>query len=232
MNTHLKYTMKSLLAGVALLGLTSVAGAAAGLTVYDGVNPLITVVDNGPGDYNLSTGTISVITNVGVSSLATVTATTKPAIGSGTAPQMNIHITDTTSAWGSLRVVFTENGFGPFTGNLPFTMVGTVVGSGPATVTYSLYYNSANVLGATTTPIGSPDTTTLPNPASGSGLVTLGAPYSLTEVIQITMDAADTVDLTASFPMVAAVPDGGMTVALLAMSLVMVETVRRKKAKA
>ena len=66
MNTHLKYTMKSLLAGVALLGLTSVAGAAAIVSVYDGVNPLITVVDNGPGDYNLSTGTISVITNVGV----------------------------------------------------------------------------------------------------------------------------------------------------------------------
>ena len=105
MNTHLKYTMKSLLAGVALLGLTSVAGAAAIVSVYDGVNPLITVVDNGPGDYNLSTGTISVITNVGVSSLATVTATTKPAIGSGTAPQMNIHITDTTSAYGTLRVL-------------------------------------------------------------------------------------------------------------------------------
>ena len=232
MNTYLKCTMKSLLAGVALLGLTSVAGAAAVLSIYDGVNPLITVVDNGPGDYNLSTGTISVITNVGVSSLATVTATTKPAIGSGTAPQMNIHITDTTSAYGTLRVVFTENGFGPFTGNLPFTMVGTVVGSFPATVTYSLYFDPADVIGATTIPIVSPDTTTLPNPASGSGLVTLGAPYSLTEVIQITMDAADTVDLTASFPMVAAVPDGGMTVALLAMSLVMVETVRRKKAKA
>ena len=231
MNTYLKCTMKSLLAGVALLGLTSVAGAAAIVSVYDGVNPLITVVDNGPGDYNLSTGTISVITNVGVSSLATVTATTKPAIGSGTAPQMNIHITDTTSAWGSLRVVFTENGFGPFTGNLPFTMVGTVVGSGPATVTYSLYADPANVLGATTVSLVN-DTTTLPNPASGSGLVTLAAPYSLTEVITIFTDGVDTVDLTASFPMVAAVPDGGMTVALLAMSLVMVETVRRKKAKA
>ena len=232
MNTYLKCTMKSLLAGVALLGLTSVAGAMATFSVYDGVNPLITVVDTGPGDYNLSTGTISVITNVGVHSLVTATATTKPAIGSGTAPQMNIHITDTTFAAGYLRLVFSDNGFGPFAGNLPFTMVGTVVGSGPATVNYSLWADPANVVGATTVHIGGTGTTTLPNTSTGSELVNLAAPYSLTEVIEITMDAADTVDLTASFPMVAAVPDGGMTVALLAMSLVMVETVRRKKAKA
>ena len=45
-----KCKSRAVLAAAALAGLTNRANAAATVTLYDGVNPLITVVDNGPGD--------------------------------------------------------------------------------------------------------------------------------------------------------------------------------------
>src|ERR1017187_1753857 len=107
---------KLLLVGTMLTSFTNRVNAAATLTIYDGVNPLITVVDNGPGDLVGATGAILVQTNVGVWNLDINTAITKPLFGSTTAPVMDLSVQASSTAAGSLRFVFSDNGFGPASG--------------------------------------------------------------------------------------------------------------------
>ena len=89
------------------------AHAAATFSIFDGVNPLITVVDNGPGDFAPQTGAIIISTNVGVWNLAISTALSKPLSGSSIDPMMDLSIQANSTAAGSLRLVFSDNGFGP-----------------------------------------------------------------------------------------------------------------------
>src|ERR1022692_4249193 len=112
------------------------AQAAASLTLYDGVNPLITVVDNGPGDGLGVTGAILVQTNVGVWNLAISVAVTKPLFGSPTDPVMDLSVQANSTAAGSLRLVFSDNGFGPASGLLIGTVTGHVSSGAGTTVTY------------------------------------------------------------------------------------------------
>src|ERR1035441_6418586 len=81
---------KLLLAGAILTRFTNRVNAAATLTLYDGGNPLITVVDNGPGDMFSAVGAILVATNVGVWNLTISSAITKPLFGTATDPVMEI----------------------------------------------------------------------------------------------------------------------------------------------
>src|ERR1035438_9598029 len=92
---------KLLLAGYILTGCTSWVNAAATLTLYDGVNPLITVVDNGPGDLIGLTGSIVIHTNVGVWVFAASSSETKPIFGSATDPRMDVNIQAYSTAAGS-----------------------------------------------------------------------------------------------------------------------------------
>src|SRR5664279_3706582 len=100
--------------------------AAATFSLFDGVNPLITVVDNGPGDFSPQTGAITVSTNVGVWNLAIATALTKPLSGSAINPVMDLSFQANSTAGGSLRLVFSDNGFGPAAGLLAATITGQI----------------------------------------------------------------------------------------------------------
>ena len=191
--------LKVTLAGAALAGLTSWANAAATLTLYDGVNPLITVVDNGPGDLIGLTGSIVIHTNVGVWVFAASSSETKPIFGSATDPRMDVNIQAYSTAAGSLRVVFSDDDFGPASGILNIKVDGHLVSTGGATVTYDVYGDPANVVGATTLHIASAGTTPLPTTATGSGTLTLPTPYSLTQVITIIAASALGVDVEASY---------------------------------
>jgi hypothetical protein len=178
------------------------AQAAASLTLYDGVNPLITVVDNGPGDLIGVTGAILLQTNVGVWRLAISTAVTKPLLGSTTAPVMDLNIQATSTAAGSMRMVFSDNNFGPATGILSAIISGHAASGGPATVTYDVYGDPANVIGATTVHIASAGTTSLPTSATGSGPLVLATPFSLTQVETLVASGASTLNTDASFSVV------------------------------
>src|ERR1035438_7378050 len=175
------------------------AQAAATLTLYDGVNPLITVVDNGPGDLIGLTGSIVIHTNVGVWVFAASSSETKPIFGSATDPRMDVNIQAYSTAAGSLRVVFSDDDFGPASGILNIKVDGHLVSTGGATVTYDVYGDPANVVGATTLHIASAGTTPLPTTATGSGTLTLPTPYSLTQVITIIAASALGVDVEASY---------------------------------
>jgi hypothetical protein len=196
------------------------AQAAATLTLYDGVNPLITVVDNGPGDLIGVTGAILLQTNVGVWNLAISTAVTKPLMGSTTDPVMDLDITAVSSAAGSLRLVFSDNGFGPATGILRAIVTGHIASGAPGSVTYDVYGDSANVIGATTVHIASAGTTPFPTSASGAGPLLLPTPFSLTQVETLVASGPTTINTDASFSVVPeptsiALTGLGLTVCLL-----------------
>ena len=178
------------------------AQAAASLTLYDGVNPLITVVDNGPGDLIGVTGAILLQTNVGVWNLAISTAVTKPLMGSTTDPVMDLDITAVSSAAGTLRLVFSDNGFGPATGILRAIVTGHIASGGPGSVTYDVYGDPANVIGATTVHIASAGTTLFPTSASGAGPLLLPTPFSLTQVETLVASGPTTINTDASFSVV------------------------------
>src|ERR1035437_6862461 len=88
---------KLLLAGTILTSFTNWVNGACTLTLYDGANPLITIVDNGPGDMFGATGAILVATNVGFWNLTISSAITKPLFGSWTHPVMDLGITANSS---------------------------------------------------------------------------------------------------------------------------------------
>lgn len=197
-----------LFAGAAVVGFSNWANAAATLTVYDGVNPLITVIDNGLGDQFPITGEILVQTNVGVWSLDINVAVTKPIFGSTTEPVMDLSASASSSAAGSLRLVFSDNGFGPATGTLNATETGQVVNGAPGTVTYGVYGDPANVIGATTVLIVGLGTTAFPTSETASGPLTLSAPFALTQIVTFTASGATTISSDASLNVT--VPEPGV----------------------
>jgi hypothetical protein len=176
------------------------AHAASTISVYDGVNPLITVVDNGPGDFGPVFGAVIVVTNVGVWNSVIIQAETKRVFGSSLDPVMALNIQANSAAAGSLRVVFSDNNFGPASGTLTATVDGQVVAGAGAIVSYSVYGDPANVVGATTVLIASTGVTALPTSATVSGALALGAPFSLTQVLQIVASGATFLSITASDP--------------------------------
>src|ERR1017187_8584465 len=198
---------KILVAGGILTSFTNRLNAAATLTLYDGVNPLITVVDNGPGDMFGATGAILVATNVGVWNLTISSAITKPLFGTATDPVMDLGITASSTAAGSLRFVFSDSDFGPAGGILFATVDGQVNGA-PTTVTYDVYGDPGNVIGATTVHIASAGTTPFPTSATGSGPLALPAPFSLTQVDYFVASGPTTINSDASFHVV--VPEPGV----------------------
>src|SRR5947209_4396594 len=104
------------LAFVSAIFLSISAKAQASFTIYDGVNPLITVTDNSPGDQSGVTGAIIVQTNIGVWALTINTAVTKPLLGSATSPVMDINLQAFSTAGGTLSLTFSDNNFGPAQG--------------------------------------------------------------------------------------------------------------------
>ena len=211
-----------------LTSFTNRVNAAATLTLYDGVNPLITVVDNGPGDMFSAVGAILVETNVGVWNLSISSAITKPLFGSATAPVMDLGVTATSTAAGSLRFVFSDNGFGPASGTLVAIVDGQINGA-PGTVTYDVYGDPANVVGATTVHIASIGTTPLPTTATGSGPLALPAPYSLTQVETFVASGPTAINADASFSVV--VPEPGiLALGTLGVAVFALGRSRRKQA--
>jgi hypothetical protein len=212
--------MKYLLAFAFAISL-SVSARAATFTIFDGVNPLISVSDNAPGDENSAPGAIVVQTNIGVWALTINTAITKPLVGSATSPVMDINLQAFSTAAGSLTLTFSDNGFGPASGPLNATITGNTVFGPIATAGMDVYGDPANVVGATTVHLaGIPQTPLSLLSQTSSGTLALGAPFSLTEIAQVNAAGASLVNFDASFEVV---PEPGIaalgSVALAGWSL-------------
>jgi hypothetical protein len=191
--------------------------AAATLSLYDGVNPLISVADNGPGDVFRTTGVICVQTNVGVWYLSISSAVTKPLFGSATEPVMDLLIQANASGAGTLRFTFSDDDFGPATGALSATVDGHVITGAAATLSSDVYADPGNGVGAQTIQIASTGTLLLPGVATGSGLLGLSAPYSLTQDVLLNASGATMISADASFEVIPEPTAAGLVVLGLAM---------------
>lgn len=195
---------KFLVAFATAITLSVSARATAIFTINDGVDPVISVADNGPGDQASATGVIVVQTNVGVWALTINTAITKPVVGSPTSPVMDINLQAYSTAAGSLTLTFSDNNFGPAMGILNATETGYTVAGATSAATMNVWGDPGNVTLAETDPILALPSSVLPLPPgslteTGSGALTLGAPYSLTESTTVTASGATIVNLDASF---------------------------------
>jgi hypothetical protein len=233
-------SIKSLLTGIAIavIGLAVAPSVeAASIFIYDGVNPIVIVNDNGVGDANPVVGEITHFGTLG-SFVDLEIALTKPSVGSPTAPAMGFSFiaasASTTPTF--LQIGFSETGFGPTS---PIALV-SASGTAAGNVTYTTLQDPNNVLFAgnqITTASSGPGIFAFSDVAliSGNGATT--GPYSLTQVftiihpggsgIQRTEITADTVAALIVLPGIP-VPDGGFGVGLLGFGLMGVEGLRRK----
>ena len=216
---------------VAALALAAAPSARANaeLEFISGASSVI-VVDNGSGDSNPTTGIIDV-TNLTVGTFDVsvgADAITYPILGTLTEPELDISSLDVSSGTGSLEILFSDTGFGPTTGAITSAIGGTVNSSG-GSISYATYYSTANTLFGQTTELSAlgPYGSGAFSGSAVSSLVSLGSPYSLTQVITITHSAGGASSFDASL---VTVPDGGWTVALLGVTLGGLEMLRRKMA--
>ena len=174
----------------------------------------------------------------GAWSVVISTSETKPALGSATAPAMDLNVQATSLgvAGRDLHVSWSDDGFGPFNSSLTATMTGHVVtGTGSGVRYQSFYQAGAGVFGAATLVPVPPwvaltDSGVLPAPTYMN--VQIGGPinqasFGLVQFVTLTAVPGGAYSLDAS---IGGAPDGGTTVMLLGAALSGLAFLRRKMA--
>lgn len=191
-----------------MLGLLSQpAQAIPTLTLSDGGANTVVIQDNGLGDSNLALGQVTFMGSLGIFNINVTSGFTKPAIGSAAAPEIDISSFDHATGAGTLTITFSEDGFTGFPGTLVADFGGTQQNG---SIINTVLQNG--MLVATNGPFS-----THAFSGSTSGVLTGGAPYSLTESVALTFTGAGMKSFDAGGNV--AVPDGGMTVTLLGLGL-------------
>lgn len=145
---------------------------------------------------------------------------TKDFLGTATEPRMEIDNFDATSTGsGTLRIEFSETGFGPAPGNSgKMTFEATLLDG--ATATFDAYSDNGNALVTQTEHFGQIGLTAPGGGGAVSGNLTgtnaLGNPFSITQVVELNHNSGGTSEFDASIKVV---PDGGTTVSLLGLTL-------------
>jgi hypothetical protein len=210
--------LKTLAVTAGVAGLVANATAVPTLYLSDGVNS-VTVVDGGAGDSNPLAGVVTFNGSIGLNwTLNVTTGISKPMLGSQTQPWMDLNSVNATSKGaGSLTIKLSDTGFGPVSGKLTSKIGGTTQGI----VTMNTYADAGNGVFALTTPLtsqGAFGTGTGTKAFASTASTTLNGalPFSLTEVATITHNR----QAVSSFNEELRVPDAGLTLALLGMSLI------------
>jgi hypothetical protein len=225
----MKNVFKNLVVSLAIMGVAQVAhGTPSGptLSISDGVDPVITITDNGPGDLNPGTGELTMSTNVGVWSLSIATGVSKPALGSSTNPVMDLVIQASSTGAGSLTYTFSDAGFGPAPGTLNAAVSGQLISGAPTTVGYSVYGDSNNVEGALTTLLTTTGTIPLPLLTSNAGSLPSSSPFSLSQVVLLTASGASAVSVDASLSVIPEPSSAALT--FLGLAFLVVRLARRR----
>lgn len=201
-------------ASALFLGGYSVANAVPTLTISDGIDPTVTIVDGGVGDSSALAGEVLWSGSIGVWNVVVDTGITKPLSGfSAINPGLDLGFSVVSTGAGSLTMTWSDTGFGPSSGNFDASIGGTLNRAG-GSIAYSTFYDTANLV-----PVGT-GLTAAQNFTSSSfsgsaeeavGLLT--APYSLSEVISITHLGAGNSSGNAELSF--SVPDAGSTLMLL-----------------
>ena len=211
-------------------------------------NQVVWVSDSSGGiSLTPATSTSGVVTYTGSDTFWSVVVSTgtayPPAVGQGTlsAPVMDLSIIATsTGAAGSsghtLSITFGADGFGPTSGGFMALMSGHLVSGTANPVVFSTDYATTptSLAGPPASPPAGTQLTTsgsLAGPTYSSlvdsGIVTLGSPYILEEVVTIGAATAGSYSLDGSLT---TVPDGGTTAMLLGAALSVLGLIRRKLA--
>jgi len=217
----MKRIMKRLAAAACIVAFASSTFAVPTLTIFDGTTTIVVTdnalgVDIGGVDVNGALGATTWIGSIGVWTVNVDTGFTKPLLGSGVSPHMDLNFSAVSTSGGpagTLKLTFSDNGF-TYTGGLTDAWGGTTGGS----VINKVFVNSTQIAGLG--PVG-------PGPFSGStsGLATLTPTDVLSLVVEITHGAgvvASTGDKEVQ------VPDGGATLMLLGSALAGLGMLRRR----
>ena len=220
-----------ILAGLALLvGGVRDAHAVPVLTLSDGATTVV-VTDNGAGDLDATVGAIAFVGSVGVFTTNITGGVTKPVIGTALQPHMDlVDQSVSSSAGGTLTITFSEDSFA---GTLPgFGMAIGGTADALGSVSYSAYYDNANVLSG---PLPLSGSAALigslgpfgPGAFSGSAaFATAQVPlYSLTQVVTVTHTGAGVSSFNAELQQVP-LPASAL---LMALGSPMMVVFRRRK---
>ena len=228
----MKNVFKNLVVSLAIMGVAQVAhGTPSGptLSISDGVDPVITITDNGPGDLNPGTGELTLSTNVGMWSLSISTGVTKPALGGVTNPVMDLVIQASSTGAGSLTYTFSDVGFGPAPGTLNAAVSGQVISGAPTTVGYSVYGDSNNVEGALTTLLTTTGTIPLPLMTGNAGTLPSSSAFSLSEVVILTASGASAVSVDASLNVTPIPEPSSAGLTFLGLAILVMGLARRRQ---
>jgi protein with PEP-CTERM/exosortase system signal len=218
----MKNSMKLLTLIGAIGALTLSANATPTLTFNDGVDPAVTVTDNGVGDLNPIVGAVTWSGSLGNWLINVTTGVTKPALGSAANPEMDLSSVNASSlGGGTLTITFSESGFIP-SGVANAAIGGTLSHGG--TLSASAWVNASQVIVQNFANGGSADA---PFAGSANGAFAVGAGYTLSEQVVLNHRSAGITSLDYHL----SVPDGGLTAGLLGFALVAVEGLRRKLAR-
>src|SRR5207248_9985923 len=204
-----KYDWLMAIGAVSMLGfLSQPALAVPTLTLSDGIAAdTKVIVDIGVGDLNPASGVVLFSGSLGVFNINVTSGFTKPAVGSASAPEIDISSFNNARAAGTLTITFSEDGFTGFPGNIVADFGGTQMNGN---ITSTVLQN-----GMLVTTIGPLSDHSFAGSTTGS--LTGGAPYSLTQSVVMNFSGAGNKSFDAHVSV--AVPDGGMTVTLLGVGL-------------
>lgn len=199
------------------MGIISSADAVPVLTLDDGVTS-ISITDNMAGDMNSAEGAITFAGSIGSFIVNVSSGVSYPVAGSSTLPVLDlINQAVSSSSSGSLRVTFTQDGFGPVAAS---SLMSSVTGgfiSGSGTIDIETLIN-----GAVVSTMGPFSGTTFTDTVSAS--ISAATPFSIGLVANIHHNGAATSSLDTGV----AVPEPG-TLAMFGSGLVGLYYVRRSK---
>jgi hypothetical protein len=208
MKTFLKYTfLAATIAAFAVM-----ANATPTLKIWTQQTGFLTITDNGVGDVNATVGGIVWTGSIGSWSFNLVGAVTYPEIGSLAIPEMDLNFLATSSTGGTLKILFSNDGFGPTVNQTSEANIG---GTTQGSVSYKAFGGvNNNLFDLSNLLCAGPNTGSFSADVIGAAVNNQG-PYSLTSVITITQVGAG----TSSGDVMLTVPDSGTTLLLLGAGL-------------
>lgn len=172
---------------------TAVAAFRMRLSVDGGATFPVDITDNGVGDSNGAVGAITWIGSIGGFQINVDTAQSKPVLGSGNQPQLDLSVVATSSTGGgTLLIETTDTGFTGGGGSLVATAGGTQPPN--SSVSFDAYTDATNAeYGKTGLHVALGPTSANPFTLAGSKNGNPGSPFSMTNSVAITLRGNGTI---------------------------------------